>query len=614
MPLVGIYLITAAGVALALCAPLELAFAAVLGAWMLIPAGLILPGLLHIFLVDRVILAAFAFRLLVRFRMSDEPPASAYRFTPLHFALAALLLVGYVDGALMAPGSLHDNLVVWLTLLDATVFFIAALAVLRSIGIWPVVRSVAVVAGIAVGIGLIERITGHGWAGYLAEHVPAAYQSSYVFPLATRGGSVRAQAASGFALEFGWVLAMLLPLLAVAVSVWIDRHRRWGPRRHLLVLLPGAAVLAVIFTASRSAEIAVAVGAVLLVILAGAPRRLTTAVVISGVVVLVVAVLDPSLIVKPFTAASHTNSISSRLQRLPILFDLVVHRPFLGVGYTGYSSVLIGADDGYALTYGQLGILGFLSFLAVLGTFFAVSLRTLRSPVTTTTRFMGAACIIGILGVAVASGAYDLTFTEQSLWTLMLLGALSVVLSERVPRSQRVARSPLRVVLPLVGAALGAVVLAVAPVGWSRSYTVYVISPNQLAQLDPSLLGWTSGQLASTFCAYLDTRVNLGPGTDLRCSQPGVLEQATWYGEVSVRIAAPSAQGVDTASQRALYVFYKLGYPTVAANGPIATGKPSWAITAPVSGAFAGFMTAALLPPLRRRRRSVAALRPAFAT
>lgn len=614
MPLVGIFLITAAGVLVALCAPLELAFGAVLAAWMLIPAGLVLPGLLHIFLVDRVVLAAFALRLLLRFRMQGEPAPSAYRFSPLHLALAVMLVVGYVDGALLAPGSLHDNLVVWLTLVDTTVFFVVALAVLRTIGVWRVVRSVAVVVGVAVGIGIIERISGHGWANYLAEHVPAAYQSSFIFVLGTRGGSVRAQAASEFALEFGWVLAVLLPLLAASVSVWIGRNRGWGARRHLLVLLLVAAAIAVVMTASRSAEVAVGAGAVLLVILAGAPRRFTAAVGMAALVAVAVAVIDPSLIVKPFTAAAHTDSISSRLNRLPILFDLAVHHPFQGIGYTGYTSVLIGADDGYALTYGQLGVLGLLSFVAILATSIAIALRTLRAPVATTTRFLGAACLIGIVGIAIAAAGYDLTFTEQSMWTLVLLGAFSVVLAEQVPlRRQQPARSPFRIVLPIVGAGLGAAALALAPVGSSRSFTVYIISPTELNQLNPGLIGWTSQQLAPTVCAYLDSRVNLGRGIDLRCRQPGILEQATWYGEVALRIAGPNSAAVNMATNRALYLFYKLGYPTVAPDGPIATGKPSWAQTAPLSGGFTGFMAAALIPPLRRRRRSEV-LRPAFAS
>ena len=606
MPLAGIYVLAGAGVALALWAPLEVAFGAVLGAWMLVPAGLILPGLLHIFLVDRIVLGAFALRLLLRSGRAGEPTGPAYRPTPLHLALAVMLLVGYLDGSVLAPGSLHNNLVVWLTTLDTAVFFVLALAVLRTIGIWRVLRPLAAVVTVAAGIGVVERLTGHGWAAYLAEHVPAAYQSSFIFPLATRGASFRAQGASEFALEFGWVLAVLVPIVAVAVSSWIDRNRSWGGRRQLLLAIPAAAVLALLFSASRSAEIGVAVGAVLVVVAAGAPRRLTLGVVAAGVVVLLVAALAPSLITRPFTAAAHTNSIQSRLDRLPILFSLTAHRPFVGSGYTGYSTVLIGADDSYALTYVQLGVVGLLSWGAVLVTSFAVALRTLRAPVRSSTRVLGAACAVGILGVAVAAAGYDLTFTEQSMWALALLGACAVVLGERLAPRARARRSWARTALPVVGAAVGAAVLFVAPLSSSRTYTVYLVSPSQLPAMDPGLVQWTAEQLAPTICAYLTTPPRLAPGSDVRCSRPGLVSTSTWQAEIQLRIGATSPAAVEAEARRALGLFERLRYPTVAADGPVQTGKPAWAVTAPVSGAAAGLLAAWAVPPLRRRRRAEA--------
>lgn len=612
MPLPVIYLLTAAGVVIALWAPLEIGFAAVLGAWMLIPSGLILPGLLHIFLVDRLILAAFVLRLVVRAGQPGEPNASAYRLTPLHAAWGVLLLVGYVDGAILSSSSLHYNLDVWLILVDCCVLLVAALAVLRTVGIWRVLRPVTVVVAVAAGIGIIERITGHGWGAYLSEHVPAAYQSSLIFGLASRGGSFRSQGAAAFAVEFGWVLAMLLPIVAVSVSVWIGRHRNWGLRRQVLLLVPVGAAAVIVLSASRSAEIGAAAAIVLLVLIAGAPRRITAAVVALALAGLTTLAVDPSLIVNPFSTAS-SNSIESRLVRLRFLFGLVRHHAFFGLGYTGFHTVLVGLDDAYAETYGQLGILGLLAFGSVLVTSLALALRTLRTGRRSSERQLGAACVVGIVAAAAAAAGYDLTVTEQSMWTLVILGAVAVVLGEQLPVRQTVPKSPARALLPVAGAAAGALALVLSPVGWSRSYSVYLISPAELAVQAPENNGFLGTVLANTACGYLDARPATA-GTQLYCTQPTLYETGVWQDQVTVQIAGPSARLVAAETRRALGLFQRLHYPTVVADGPAESGRPAWATTAPVSGAAAGFMAALVVPPLRRRRvpTRAAAVAPAY--
>lgn len=609
MPLAGIYALTAAGVLVALLAPLELGFAAVLGAWMLLPAGLILPGLFHVLLVNRIILGAFVLRLILRSGRPGEPVASAYRPTALHAAWGALLFVGYLDGAVLASGELHDNLTVWLTLFDCFVLLVVALAVLRTIGVWRFLRPIAVVVGLAVTVGIVERLTGKGWAGFLSEHVPAAYQSTFIFNLATRGGSVRAQGASEFALEYGWVLAILLPVVVIAVGFWIDRNRGWGPRRHLLLLLPVAAAAAVLLSASRSAEVAVAAGAVLLVMAAGAPRRITAAVGVAAVVVVAILALAPSIVLHPFRAAATSNSIESRLVRLRVLTGLVDHHSFVGLGYTGFHNVLIGLDDAYATTYGQLGVLGLLAWVGVLVTSLAVAVRTLRARRGSPVRQLGAACAVGVVAVAVGAAGYDFTFTEQSMWTLVLLGVLATFLGEQLPARAR-DRSPARALLPVAGALAGVLALAMAPVNWGRSYSVYLMTPKELALQPAGLINWTADELAPTACGYLQAFPTVN-GTALRCTQPALFETSSWPAQVTVKVDGTSAAAVRAESNRALRQFVAYGYPTVAANGPIESGKPAWATTAPVSGAFAGFMLALFVPPLRRRAVRVRA--PALA-
>ncbi len=606
MPLIGIYALTATGVLLALLAPLEIAFAAVLGAWLIIPAGLIVPGVLHIFLLDRVVLGAFALRLVLRHRQPGEPTAAAYRPTVLHAAWAVLLLVSFLDGVLLPSGSMHNSIVLWwLTLVDCAVLFVVSLAVLRTVGVWRVLRFLSLVAGVAVGIGVVERITGRGWAAYLSEHIPAQYLSTFVFGLGTRGGAVRVQAASEFALEYGWVLAMLLPLMAVAVVTWVGRYRRHAHSwpRLLLVLLPVGALADVVMTQSRSAEIAAAAGLVLLVVAAGTSKRLAAAVGAAAAIVVAVLVAVPSVFLHSFNTAN-PNSIHSRVARLHILFSLVAHHPFLGVGYTGLTG-LIGLDDGYAITYGQMGILGLLAWLGVLLAAGSVAVRALRAPRSSGLRQLGAACAVGIAAVVVACAAYDLTFTEQSMWTFVLLGALATVLAEQVPARARSVRPVARMLWPVAGAAAGAVVLVMAPVSFARSYSVYLVSPAQLATQSESLYSWTALELDTTTCGYLEAQPVL-PGTALNCSRPGDFERSAWQAQVLVEVAGPSPRAVTGEARRALGGFERLRYPKVVPDSSVQSGRPAWATTAPVSGAFAGLVLGMVVPPWRRRRQAAA--------
>ncbi|MHB8437622.1 MAG: O-antigen ligase family protein [Acidimicrobiales bacterium] len=606
----GVFLIALVGVLLAYFAPLELAFGAVVGGWMIVPAGLILPGLLHVLLIDRVVLIVFIVRLLVKNGRRGEPASGAYRIIPLHLAFLAFLIIAFIDGVALSPGSVHNDTIDWLTLVDVAALFVVTLAVLRTLGVWRVLRPIAVVVSLACFIGYMERIVGRGWAEFLSEHVPSAFQSTFIFGLKTRAGAVRSQAASEFALEFGWVLTMIIPLLAVAVTVWMARNRAWGWRRLLLVLIPIGAVVALVLTSSRSAEVGVVIAMVLTVVLAGAPRHLTRAVIIALVGAGIFALLAPGVVGSPFTAAAHTASITSRFQRLPDLFALVVRHPFDGLGYTGYNSTLIGVDDAYALTYAQIGMLGLLAYLSLLVSILATAAMALRAPRGTTTRMLAAATFVGVLAVVFASGTYDLTFTEQSLWALALLGAFAVALAEQVaPNPQRSHRRAERALLPVVGAAIGAIVLALAPVGWSRQYTVFVITPKYNAGATGAN-GLVANDLASTICGYLQLPQLHEPGTTIKCEQPSAVETLVYPGEVSVRIGAGSAAAVLSQQRRLFAGFNAFHYPLVAADEPLSSGLPAWATTAPLSGAVAGGMAGLLLPaiPLRRRRTL-----PAFA-
>src|SRR5207244_2607583 len=160
--------------------------------------------------------------------------------------------------------------------------------------------------------------------------------------LGTRGGASRAEVAAQFPLEYGWVTAILLPLVtAVGLS-----------SRRLLVRLAPALVLAgIVVSVSRSPVLASAVAALVLLVGVRFDLRIRLPLLCAAGVVVLLLVFVPSL-TSPFSSASHTNSASIRVDRLPPIMQAVAPRPYQGLGLGGLAvRGLPGVDDSYVLLY-----------------------------------------------------------------------------------------------------------------------------------------------------------------------------------------------------------------------------------------------------------------------
>ena len=452
----GDLLLTLVGVLVVLFGSIEVATGCLIAFWLLVPGLLIVPYGPHFLLVDRLVLWVFAVRLLLRSGRPDEPRGRAFALTPLHGAMAALLVAAYTAGVLLAPRSvsLAGDLHAFLYVLDLVILFVVVLAAVRTIGVRRVVNLIAWGVLVAVLIGFIERTTKFSYGQFFFEHLPLSYIPS-IAPgtLSVRGAAVRSQGAAQFALEYGWVLAMLLPLTVVATIRWSQGREPW---RKMVVLLPIAVFVAVVFSGGRSAVIAAAVATLVFLVFTGGDRRILRMLGVIAVAAVLVALFDPSLVTAPFSAGSAADPASVRLERLPFLFSLVVHRPFTGLGFNGVSNVFGGVDNGYALMYATIGVVGVTAWIALMVTAMATTARTLRSPRGTDSRNVGAACLIGIVAVAFAMATYDLVSTLQSQWALVFLAAVGVAAAETVPRPERVRRRwGYRAALPLVGLGVG---------------------------------------------------------------------------------------------------------------------------------------------------------------
>ncbi|HUC37237.1 MAG TPA: hypothetical protein VMR97_08950 [Acidimicrobiales bacterium] len=602
MGVAGELLLTLFGVAVIVAAPLEIAFGALVAFWLLVPGNLQVPYAPHLFLVHRVVLYAFAFRLLVR-HGHKEPKAGAYRPTPMHAALGVLLLVTFFDGVVFASrtDSLSADLHKWYTMLDLAVLFVVVVAVVRTISPKKALNVVACGAVAAVMIGLFERWIGHGWANFFFEHIPANDLAAGAGPLQTRAGHVRSQGAAQFALEYGWVLTMLLPLAIVAAIRWARGNPRW---RRVALVLPLLVALAVVFSGSRLPQFAMLVTVVLLFVIAGPDRRLAAYGVAAGLGGAVVLIAHPSFITSPFSTTSTNDPASIRLDRLPPLFALVVHHPFTGLGFNGIASVFGGLDDAFALTYSTLGVLGVLAWLVVGLTALAICARALRASPGSDARLIGAACLVGIVVTALAATNYDLVDTPQSTWALVFLAAIGTCAAEMVPRTVGARRKWLaRLVLPVAGVGVGFAVLAAAPTAASESLSVFTVAPWVVASQGNAVESPQGTELVHTLCTSVTNPDTIEPGTNVTCLQGAKIFPADYPGLALVTISGPTAQAVQAELKSAFTPIARYMALEGGPVGTIETGKPSWAVTAPLSGGVAGLMAMLLLPPLTRRRR-----------
>ncbi len=518
----------------------------------------------------------------------------------MHVALLAFVLLAFFDGVIFVPNSdsLAQDVHYWFNDLNLLVLFVVVLAVIRTISPW---RAAAVMVGVftvSVGIGIVEHFTGHGWSNFFFEHLPTNYLNYGVGPLQTRGGHVRSQGAAQFALEYGWAIAMLLPLMIVAIIHWPGARRGWG---RLVNALPFLAVITVIFSGSRSALVAAVAAVALLVLMVGFDRRMAAWGAAAALVGAVTAVAEPSLITSLFSSGK-TDPSSVRLDRLPPLFALVVQRPFTGLGLSGIAGYFGGLDDAYAILYATLGVLGVLAWLALLATALVTTARTLRARAGTEARLLGAACFVGICAAAVAGTTYDFTDTIQSLWTLTMLAALGVATAETVPRPERARRSPLRAMMPLVGVLLGLVVYTFAPVSSSESLSVIPIAPWVLV-VEDAFYPNQGTELVHTLCPTVTDPDNIAPQTSVSCLQDSTVFPAAFPALAVIDVRAPTAAAVRQEEVRALAPISRWMPMETSAMGTIATGKPSWAKTAPLWAGAAGLAAALLVPPTRWRRR-----------
>ncbi|MBV9486250.1 MAG: O-antigen ligase family protein [Frankiaceae bacterium] len=570
------------------------ALGVLVGTVMLIPATLVTPHLHTSYAtVNHVVITAAALRMIGRYRRG-EASRDAFRATPLHLALALLLVTWAVAGVVFAqPTEVSATAEQRMINLAFTIaFFIVVLALVRQIDDpWRVMQMLTVALVATAGVAVVEHFTknsfGH-WIFGIAGH-PGEIDASHV--LETRAGHVRVRASGEFALAYAWVAVMLLPV-ATLVALRYRRVVRLGVPAVALVLL------AIYWTYSRSAAAAVPAVFILLAMAVRDRRTLSVGGLAAlGALTLYLAV---PTIHHHLSLSTDSGSVGIRFQRLPPILEAASHHPYLGLGLGGLSSIGVSTTDNFYLNaYGETGVVGAAVLIAVCltalvqtGRGITVSDRTRRAVIS--------ASVLGFIAF-LASGLFDdALLLGQPAQLAMLLLALATAAAEPelgfalLPKWS----TPRAVFLTVTGALVGGFAYLVAPVIVSQERTFSTVSDlgvvtNGGGGAGPSLIG--------TVCDAAKALVVDLPDTRIECR-----DNYTTPGVGTLRVESPSSTGTLAAytllENRLQQVAYLGDYRTQAFSPPIAERETAWN-TAPVSGAVLGFALAFIAPlPLRRRR------------
>jgi hypothetical protein len=454
--------------------PLPRAFAIAVGAFLLVPSSLVLPNpLTPALTVTRLVLLAFVAGLIRRTRRG-EVATDVWRPGLVHLLAGVYLSIALVDGVALAPGTVNVTTAAldWLDALDQMVCLLAGLAVFRHLRRTGETRfalqamGAALMASVIIGIG--EHITGGSWSQLLFSAQKSQKSVDAARDLISRDGERRVRGAAQYAIEYGWVCAMLIPALLAGLLRW-GRRRAW-----LAAPAVGLVVLAIFWSFTRTALPAAALAMVVLGI-ASRDRRFVGVAIGALALGAIALAADPHLLTM-LSPSADQGSIDVRAQRLPVVWQAVSARPVTGLGYSGldYYGVTT-TDSSWLLQYAELGVLGLGALIALMGTVFGRCARGLAAA----NRDVRLTCAVAVasLTVAIAAGfAYDSLSVLSTARLVWLLAAVGLAAAESVPARQAeplIASRWLRVPAALAAAGVTAGIASIGLAAWPRTTVIH---------------------------------------------------------------------------------------------------------------------------------------------
>jgi hypothetical protein len=574
-------------------APLRAASVTLLVALIVVPESLPLPLGPGWLALSRLVLYAFAASLLLRI-YRREAPVDLLRPTSVHLVFAGFIAVAFLDGIVLAPqpNPRFESLLGWLTLADQLVVLVVAVAIARAFGPWWVARAIAVLTVPLVLIAFAERYLDFNWNHLFFQATDVKFAAGSA-GMDVRGGAVRVRGPSQFALEFGWICALLVPCtLVVATRV----------RSTTAKLLPGLVAMASVWTVSRSSVLGIGAGA--LVTMLGARDMHISRLTLVGAAFVGIVLLQGSTLADPYAGAS-PDSAASRVRRIVAVTAEVEQRPLVGLGIAGpRARGVYGTDTSYVLLYAQLGVIGITMFGVLLASVAGRLVQTLRGP-PSDDRVLGGAVIATLVAALIGTASFDFFSIAGSTRILWLIVGAGLVLAERRPRPVAAAtagaaapgrrRWPLRAGAVGVAVAVGVVLARAAPthVVWAAEFDTVPAGFTVRTTQDPAFIGRV---LIDTTCETITAVPDLD--VKIECSEP---RQAPTIGELRIEGAdqATTRHAVTTIAELTNHVLpVTRFYPTQR----FVEGRPTWATSAPVWLGLTALAAAVLVPPVPRRR------------
>ncbi|MFI6004910.1 O-antigen ligase family protein [Streptomyces sp. NPDC051366] len=267
-------------------------------------------------------------------------------------------------------------------------------------------RRAVVMGSVVAAIGYYDFFT----ATNIAEHIsiPGLHSSVAQITTLDRGAFTRPRSTTAQPLEFGGMLALLLPFAVQQafdpVRSHLSRWRRWGP----VALMGGALPL----TVSRTSIIGALI-VVLVMVPRWKPQRRWTAIGLLLGSVACFKVLVPGLIGTITTLfGSFLSNSDSSTQARTVKYSAIVpyleERPLFGRGLGTFTPDLyFFTDNQYMLTLAEMGLLGLLALLALFFTGIHQGGAIRRLAADESDRELGQAFFASALVALVSSATFD---------------------------------------------------------------------------------------------------------------------------------------------------------------------------------------------------------------
>ncbi|MFE6965605.1 O-antigen ligase family protein [Agromyces sp. NPDC057679] len=364
-------------------------------------------------------------------------PAQPVRRAMLYFAVA--VLVSFVAATTRPIEAIELSAADRGLILIASLFGIMLLASDGLIGVRRMespLRLLVFLGGVVAVVGILQFATGAPIVDLI--QIPGLTPNTDLTSIYDRDGFNRAAGTSIHPLEFGVLLAMILPL-ALHFAI-LDTHRsrvlRWFP--------VAAIALAIPITVSRSAVLAVVIAlAVVLPTWPRGRRRIAYAVIVSLLGFVYVAI--PGMLgtlTRLFTGIAADGSARSRTDSYVLAWEFIERSPLFGRGFGTFLPRYRILDNQYLGLLIEIGVIGTVAFigLLVVAMWSAVSCR--RASVDPRTRSLAQSLLALAAAAACGYATFDaFAFSQVTSVLFLALGVIGAL--SNTMRRERLLSAPI---------------------------------------------------------------------------------------------------------------------------------------------------------------------------